>query len=198
MNNALATKLRKDFPVLNKYTYLDSAATSQKPKQVIKAMTRFYEEQNANIHRGVYKLSEQATILYEDAHTEVADFIGSEQEEIVFTRNTTESINLLAYTIQNIMPTRKEIVLTELEHHSNLVPWQQFAKRHGMKLKFIPVKKDFTLDYGAAEKLISKQTAIVAVNHVSNVFGTINDVEKLVSLAASKGALSVVDGAQAV
>ena len=198
MDNNVARGLKEDFPILKSCTYLDSAATTQKPRQVIDAMSRFYSSQYANIHRGVYKLSQEATMLYEDAHTEVADFIGSEQDEVIFTRNTTESINLLSYTLHEILPKRKEIVLTELEHHSNLVPWQQFAKRHGMKLRFIPLKKNFTLDYGAAEKLISRNTALIAVNHVSNVFGTINDVERLVSLAASKGALSVVDGAQAV
>ena len=196
-------ELRKDFPLLQKkihgkpIIYLDNAATTQKPQAVIAAVKRYYEEENANVHRGVYALSQEATELYEGAHKVVGAFINAEPEEIIFTRGTTESINLLAYTIHSLIPDGKnEIVLTEMEHHSNLVPWQQFAKRHGFTLKYISLKEDYTLDYDDAKEKITDKTAVVAFTHISNALGTINDVSLLITLAKEKGALTVIDAAQ--
>ena len=200
ITNEKAKALKADFPIFKNnpgLVYLDTAATSQRPQEVIDAEKKFYEEQNANIHRGVYQLSAQATEAYENAHATVAEFINADKEEIIITRNTTESINLLRYTLGTLAK-GKHLVLTELEHHSNLVPWQEFAKEHNMQLKFIPIKEDYTLDLDAAAKLITKDTAIVAVNYVSNALGTINDVATLCKLGKSVGAIAVVDAAQAV
>lgn len=197
-----ANELRKDFPILRtkmngkRIVYLDNAATTQKPKQVIQAIKEFYEKDNANIHRGIYTLSEQATQKYEDAKKTVAGFINAQPNEIIFTRSTTESLNLLAFTLLEIINGRNEIVLTEMEHHANLVPWQQVAQRKGWTLKFIKMKDDFTLDYEDAKNKITEKTAIVSVGHVSNALGTINDVELLCKQAHEKGAFFIVDAAQ--
>ena len=200
-----AKELRKDFPILRTkmngkpIIYLDNAATTQKPKQVINAIKEFYEKDNANIHRGIYTLSEQATQKYEDARKTVAEFINAQPNEIIFTRSTTESLNLLAFTLPELFTGKKErneIVLTEMEHHANLVPWQQAAKRKGWTLKFIRMKEDFTLDYEDAKNKISEKTAIVSVGHVSNALGTINDVALLSKIAHEKEALMIVDAAQ--
>ena len=202
LNNTTARKLKKDFPIFktNKnLIYLDSASTTQKPKQVIESVKNFYEKANANIHRGVYKLSQKATEKYEDSRKIIAKFINASQEEIIFTKNTTESINLLSYTLPSILPKGKnEIVLSEMEHHSNLVPWQELAKRNKMKLKFIKIKKDFTLDMKDARKKITNKTAILSVVHVSNTLGTINPVKELIKIAKKKNVLTIVDAAQSV
>ena len=202
LNNATAKKLKKDFLIFknNKnLIYLDNASTTQKPKQVIEAVKRFYENSNANIHRGVYKLSQKATEKYDNSKKTVAEFINADEKEIIFTRSTTESINLLSYTIESIIPKRKnEIVLTEMEHHSNLVPWQQLAKRNRMKLKFIKIKKDFTLDIKDARRKITNKTAILSFTHVSNTLGTINPVKELIKIAKKKNTLTVIDAAQSV
>ena len=193
---------KKDFPIFKnnpKLVYLDSASTSQKPKQVIKAISDFYEKENANIHRGIYALSENATKKYILARETIAKFINAETNEIIFTKNTTESINLLSNVLKEILPKGKnEIVLTEMEHHSNLVPWQQFAKKNNFKLKFIPITKNYELDYEKAKKIINDKTAILGVAHISNVFGTINNIEFLVSLAKEKKAITIIDAAQSV
>lgn len=198
-----AKKIKNDFPILknNKYrknlVYLDNAATSQKPVSVIRAISDYYENYNANVHRGIYKLSEVASVAYEDAHKKVAKFINAEGfDEIVFTRNTTESINLLAYSLLRDLKKGDEIVLSEMEHHSNLVPWQQLAKEHGLKMRFIRFDAGCLLDMKHAKSLITKKTKIVSCTHASNVLGTINPVKELAKLAHSVGALMVVDGAQ--
>ncbi|MBI4738305.1 cysteine desulfurase [Candidatus Woesearchaeota archaeon] len=198
-----AIEIKKDFPILNEnahrknLVYLDNAATSQKPKSVITAMTRYYEEFNANVHRSVHKLSELATEAYERAHEKTAQFIGAQSgEEIIFTKNTTEALNLLAYTLCKNLKAGEEIVLTEMEHHSNLVPWQQIAKEKGLTIRFIKVGKDFRLDIKHARSLITDKTKIVSCVHLSNVLGTINPVKELAQLAHKHGAVMVVDGAQ--
>ena len=197
-----AQQLRKEFPLLRtkmngkRIVYLDNAATTQKPKQVIAALKKFYEKHNANIHRGIYTLSEQTTQKYEDAKKTVADFINAQPDEIIFTRSTTESLNLLAYTLPEIINGRDEIVLTEMEHHANLVPWQQVAKRKGWNVVFIKMKEDFMLDYDDAKNKITERTAIVSIVHVSNALGTVNDVALLGKIAHEKGALFIVDAAQ--
>ena len=189
-----------DFPILkNGVVYLDSAATSQKPKQVINSIVQFYTEENANIHRGIYDLSEKATEKYNGARETIAKFINAETKEIIFTKNTTESINFLAYVLKDLIPPKKnEIVLTEMEHHSNLIPWQEFAKKNNFKLKFIPITKNYELDYKKAKKIINNKTAILAATHVSNVFGTINNIKFLVSLAKEKKAITIIDAAQSI
>jgi cysteine desulfurase/selenocysteine lyase len=192
--------MKKDFPIFERrkeLVYLDSAATSQKPRRVINALKKFYEEDNANPHSGVYALSYDAGKKYEDARKTIAGFINADSEEIIFTRNTTESINLLSHTLHEVMDKeRKEIVVSEMEHHSNLIPWQEFAKRNGMTLKWIPLKDDLMLDYEKAREIINRQTAILAVTHASNVLGSVNDVKKLIGMCKENGALSVIDAAQ--
>ena len=193
---------KKDFPIFKKnkkLIYFDSASTSQKPKQVIKSITNFYENENANIHRGIYTLSEKATKKYNQAREIVAKFINAKPNEVIFTKNTTESINSLTYKIKDLIPKKKdEILLTEMEHHSNLIPWQEFAKKYNFKLKFIPINENYELDYKKAKELINDKTAILAVTHVSNVFGTINNIKFLASLAKEKKAIIVIDAAQSI
>ncbi len=198
-------KIRADFPILKRkvhgkpLVYLDNAATSQKPKQVIDAITNYYSDYNANIHRGVHKLSEEATEAYEEAHKKTADFINAGgMEEIIFTKNTTESINLLAYSLTSNLKKGDEIVLTQMEHHSNLVPWQQIAKQRGLILKFIRLNTDGTLSEESINETITKKTKIVSLTHISNVLGTINDVKSIAKIAHENNALAVVDGAQSV
>ena len=202
INDKTAKKLKKDFPIFknNKdLIFLDNASTTQKPKQVINAIKEFYKNSNANIHRGVYKLSQKATEKYENSKKTVAKFINSSPEEIIFTKSTTEGINSLAYTLPSIFPNGKnEIVLTEMEHHSNLIPWQQLAKRKKMKLKFIKVKNDFTLDMKDAKSKVTNKTAILSVVHVSNSLGTINPIKELIKIAKKKNTLTIIDAAQSV
>lgn len=193
---------KKDFPIFEKnkkLIYLDSASTSQKPKNVIEAIKNFYENENANIHRGIYNLSENATEKYNSSRKKTAEFINANEKEIIFTKNTTESINLLAKNIKPILKKGKnEIVLTEMEHHSNLVPWQKFVEENDFKLKFIPINSNYELNYNEAEKLINEKTALVSLTHISNVFGTINDVKKIINLAKEKNALTIIDVAQSI
>ena len=193
---------KEDFPIFEnhpKLVYLDSAATSQRPKQVIKSITDFYEKENANIHRGVYPLSEQATERYNEARRKVGEFINAQEKEVIFTRNTTESLNLLCHRIKSLVKVGKdEVLVSEMEHHSNLVPWQQFAKKHNFKLKLIPITDNYELDYDRAKELITDKTAIISVTHVSNVFGTINDIKTLINLAKEKQALTIIDAAQSI
>jgi len=199
IDNDSAKELKKDFPLLRKNViYLDNAATSQKPREVIDALNTYYEETNANIHRGVYPLSAQSTQLYDDARKEIAKLINASFEEVIFTGGTTESLNLLSFTLFPLFKERKEIVLTEMEHHANIVPWQQMAKRHGLVLKFIKMKDDFTLDYDDAKEKITENTALVSFAHISNALGTVHNIAALVALAKDKGALTVVDAAQSV
>jgi len=193
---------KKDFPIFDNHpdlVYLDSAATSQRPKQIIKSITNFYEKENANIHRGVYTLSEQATTKYNEARKKVANFLNADEKEIVFTRNTTESINILSNRIKPLIKEGKdEILLTEMEHHSNLVPWQQFAKENNFKLKFIQITDNYELDYEKAKELINEKTALLSVTHISNVLGTINDIKLLIDLAKEKNTLTIIDAAQSI
>ena len=198
----MKNKFKKDFPIfknLPKLVYLDSAATSQRPKIVVDALKNFYEKENANIHRGIYTLSEDATKNYELVRKKIANFINSNADEIIFTKNATEGFNLLANTIKELISKDKnEIVLTDMEHHSNLLPWQNFAKKYKFKLKFIPLTKNYELDYDKAKELINKKTAIISFTFVSNVLGTINDAQKLISLANTQKAMTIIDASQAI
>lgn len=199
-------RVRADFPILsrsihgNPLVYLDSAATSQKPNSVIDAISDFYRTTNANVHRGVYVLSVEATDLYEGARLKTANFIGAEvTDEIIFTRNTTEAINLVArmWGAANL-GAGDEILLTEMEHHSNLVPWFMLAKDVGAKLRFLPITDDGVLDLSAWDELFTERTKVVAFGLVSNVLGTINPVEEIVRRAHDGGAVVMVDAAQGV
>jgi cysteine desulfurase / selenocysteine lyase len=200
------THLRDDFPILRRQVhgkplvYLDNAATSQKPRQVIQALVDYYEGYNANIHRGVHALAEQATEAYENARRKVGRFIGADgPDTILFTRNTTEAINLVAQTWgrQQVGPC-DEIITTELEHHSNIVPWQLLAQEKGARLRYIEVRPDGTLDLEQYARLLGPRTRLVTLAHVSNVLGTISPVAQIARLAHQYGALVLVDGAQSV
>ncbi|MBM9479142.1 cysteine desulfurase [Listeria monocytogenes] len=199
-------KIRADFPILAQeinekpLAYLDNAATSQKPKQVIEALTHYYEFDNANVHRGVHTLAARATDAYESARGKVAKFIRArEVAEIIFTRGTTSAINLVvdSYAEANI-EAGDEIVISYLEHHSNLIPWQQLAKRKGAVLKYIELEEDGTISVEQAKKTIGEKTKIVALAHVSNVLGTITPIKEIAAIAHQFGAVILVDGAQAV
>jgi cysteine desulfurase/selenocysteine lyase len=198
--------IRDDFPIFQRsmhgkpLVYLDSAATSQKPQVVLSALEDYYRRYNANIHRGLYQIAEEATSAYENARKKVAAFIGApDAGEVIFTRNTTEAINLVAYSWgrTNVGP-GDEIVLTEMEHHSNLVPWILLSQQTGATLKHIPFDDSGYLDLEAGRRLITDRTKLVAAVHMSNVFGTINPVAELADLAHQHGALMLVDGAQSV
>lgn len=201
-----ANKVREDFPILKRevrgkpLVYLDSAATSQKPVQVIRALTDYYENYNSNIHRGIHTLSEEATAAYEDTRKKTADFIGaSSTEEVIFTRNTTESINLVMYAWgRKYLKEGDEILLTLMEHHSDIVPWIILSREKKIKIKYIPVTEDGHLDLSTLSMLITHRTKLVCVTQMSNVFGTINPVREIVDAAHRVGALCLVDGAQSV
>jgi cysteine desulfurase/selenocysteine lyase len=199
-------KIREDFPILkrkvNDYPliYFDNAATSQKPSQVIEAIKDFYENHNANVHRAVHTLSQEASGLYEDAHDEVAKFINAgSMEETIFVRGTTEAINLVAYAwgLHNLKR-GDEVLVTLMEHHSNIVPWENLSRLNGFQVKYAPVNNDGTLNYEAFEEMISCKTRIVCMSHVSNVTGVVNDVKRIARTAHDHGALILVDGAQSV
>jgi len=191
---------KKDFPIFQKnknLIYLDSAATTQKPKVVIDAINQFYKEFNANINRGLYDLSIKSTEAYESSREKIANFINADKNEIIFTSGTTDSLNKLSRALPKLFNKKNEIVLTEMEHHSNLVPWQETAKESKMKLKFIPLK-NMELDYEIAEKIINEKTAIVSLTHLSNSLGTINNIEKIIELAKKHGAIVIIDAAQSI
>ncbi len=200
----------KDFPILHRtvrggksLVYLDSGATSQKPIQVIEAESDFYKNSNAAVHRGAHLLAEEASIAYEDARKKVANFIGGKIEETIFTKSATESINALAYSFGNSQKGSKfylapgdEIVVTEMEHHANLIPWQQLAKRTGAKLRWFPVTAEGRLDLTQIDQIINSKTKIVAFTHQSNVLGTIPPVATIVEKARSVNALTILDACQ--
>ena len=195
--------IRKDFPILQRkvhnkpLVYFDNAATSQKPKQVIDAIDFYYKNYNANVHRSIHQLGEEATAEYEKARQKVADFINADSHQnIIFTKNSTEGLNLLAYSLTADLKKDDEIVISQLEHHSNFVPWQQMAKHLGLKLKFIEIDDEAKLDEESIKKNITKSTRIVSVNHISNAIGTINPVEEITKIAHENGALMVIDGSQ--
>ncbi len=199
-------KIRLDFPILakqifgNPLVYLDNAATSQKPRQVIDALVDYYENFNANVHRGVHTLSMEATDKYEDAREKVSAFINSESSDsVIWTRNASESLNLVAYSWgENNINEGDEILLTPMEHHSNLVPWQELARRKNADIKFIPMLENGTLDMDRVDDLITEKTALVSAVHMSNALGTINPVRELGVKAHRMGAKILVDGAQSV
>ena len=199
-------RIRRDFPILKRdigdarLVYLDNAATSQRPVQVLAEMTRFYRDHNANIHRGVHTLSVEATDLYEEARGKVARFINARRpEELVFTRNTTESINLVAHGWgRKFLQAGDEVVISEIEHHSNIVPWQMLRDERGIVLKYIPMQPDGTLDLDVARQVIGPKTKLLAVTAMSNALGTIVPLDVLIPMAREHGAKVLIDGAQSV
>lgn len=192
----------KDFPLLQnrKIAYLDSGATTQKPVQVLEAIEKFYENNNANPHRGAYSLSIEATEEYENTRTKIANFINAKhREEIIFSKNATESLNLIAYSygLDNLKKD-DEIVISIMEHHSNLVPWQKVSKTTGAKLNYMYMNDQFELSDEEIESKITDKTKIVGITHVSNVLGTINNIEKIIKYAHKKGAIVIVDASQSI
>ena len=200
------SKIRQDFPILSRevyglpLVYLDNAATSQKPRSVIQALVDYYEGYNSNVHRGVHALSMEATDRYEEAREKVARFIGAETpESIVWTRNTTEGINLVANTwARENIKAGDEIVVSHIEHHSNLVPWQRVAKEKGAALRFLPMADDGSMDMDAVDSIITPRTRLLAVVHTSNSLGTIHPIKELSARARAVGAAVLIDGAQSV
>ena len=199
--------LRKDFPILEReirpgipLVYLDSTATTQKPRLVLEAMEKYYRTNNANVHRGVHTLAEEATAMYEGARAAVAKFINAASpEQIIFTRNATESINLVAYTWARAnLKAGDRIILTEMEHHSNLVPWHMLVSERGVELEFVPVTPEGLLDQEVYHHLLTHNPKLVAFSGMSNVLGTINPVAEMARLAHAAGAIVLVDGAQSV
>lgn len=199
--------IKADFPVLKReikpgipLTYLDSAATSQKPQQVIQVLSHYYEYFNANIHRGVHTLAEEATSAYEGARKKIADFIHARKPaEVIFTRNATESINLVVKSwARTNLSDGDVVILTEMEHHSNLVPWQMLAEEKRLRLEFIPVEADGLLNLDEYKKLLELNPKIVSFMHMSNVLGTINPAKQIIQLAHQAGAIVLVDGAQSI
>ena len=194
--------IKKDFPLLENenITYLDSGATTQKPIQVIKAVEEFYQKYNANPHRGAYSLSIEATEEYENTRTKIAEFINAKhREEIIFSKNATESLNLIAYSYgMDNLKKDDEVVISIMEHHSNLVPWQKVTKKTGSKLNYMYINDEFELTDEEIEDKITDKTKIVGITHVSNVLGTINNVKKIIKYAHKKGAIVIVDASQSI
>lgn len=205
MSELDVAKIREDFPIFTrtirdgkKLVYLDSGATSQKPQSVIDAEVNFYSKNNAAAHRGAHQLAEEATEAMESARQIVADFLGGEIDEIVFTKSATESLNLLAYSYTSLITKDDSIVVTEMEHHANLIPWQQLAERTGATLKWFEVDNDGRLDLSSIDAVITEDTKIVALTHQSNVLGTINPLEAIAARAHEVGAVVILDACQSV
>tara|TARA_B110000285_G_scaffold99334_1_gene113149 strand:- start:1914 stop:3131 length:1218 start_codon:yes stop_codon:yes gene_type:complete len=197
-------KIRADFPILSRkvngypLVYLDNAATSQKPQAVIDSIVDYYSNYNANIHRGVHSLSQEATDAYEMARKTIQEHFGIKNaHETIFTSGTTHGINIVASGFTNLLKKGDEIIVSAMEHHSNIVPWQMLCERSGTILKVIPMNENGTLQFSAYEKLLSEKTKLVFVNHVSNALGTINPIEEIIAKAHEKGAAVLIDGAQA-
>lgn len=195
-------KIRDDFPIFKnnpKFIYFDNASTTQKPNKVINAISDYYENYNANVHRGIYEISERSTQAYENVRDKVTDFIGAkDRRSIVFTKGATESINLVANSIGKTLNPLDEVLITEMEHHSNIIPWQLACNRHGARMCHISILNDGSLDLSNINDLITEKTKIVCLIHQSNVFGTINNIDKIIKIAHEKGALVLIDAAQSV
>lgn len=200
-----ADKYRDDFPILSRevygkpLVYFDNTASTQTPRQVVDTVTDMYFHHKANVHRGVHALSQEATSLMEESRRKVKDFIGATSEkEVIFTRGTTESINLVASSYGALLNEGDEVILSVMEHHSNIVPWQLLRDRRGIVIKVVPILEDGSLDMEAYRSLLSSRTKVVSITHVSNVLGTVNPVREIIRLAHEVGAVALIDGAQAV
>ena len=197
--------IRSQFPILTEkvhgkpLVYFDNAATTQKPQKVIDRINAYYSSENANIHRGVHHLSQVATKDYEDARIRIKNYIGAEKEnEIVFTKGTTDGINLIASSYGELMKKGDEVLISAMEHHSNIVPWQLLAERKGIVLKIIPIHRDGTLDMARFEEMLNDRTKLVSITHISNTLGTINPIETIINRAHKFGAKVLIDGAQSI
>lgn len=197
--------LRREYPILDRkvygkpLVYLDNTATTQTPRCVVDSITDMYFAHKANVHRGVHALSQEATMMMEETRRSVADLIGAaSSDEIIFTRGTTESINLVASSYGSLLNEGDEVILTVMEHHSNIVPWQLLRDRRGIVIKVVPMLEDGSLDMEAYASLLTDRTKVVSVTHVSNVLGTVNPVERIIRMAHEKGAVVLIDGAQAI
>lgn len=200
-----ADKYRDDFPILSRevygkpLVYFDNTASTQTPRQVVDTVTDMYFHHKANVHRGVHALSQEATSLMEESRRKVKDFIGATSEkEVIFTRGTTESINLVASSYGALLNEGDEVILSVMEHHSNIVPWQLLRDRRGIVIKVVPILEDGSLDMETYRSLLSPRTKVVSITHVSNVLGTVNPVREIIRLAHEAGAVALIDGAQAV
>jgi cysteine desulfurase/selenocysteine lyase len=198
-------EIRKEFPFVDinvngkKLVYFDNGATSQKPKRVLDRISRFYAKENANIHRGVHTLSQEATSAYEDARISIQKYLGAKHShEIIFTKGTTDSINLVAFSFGELLKEGDEIIISAMEHHSNIVPWQMLCERKGCKLKVIPMNQKGELLLDEYQKLLTSRTKLVSVTHISNALGTINDVKYITDEAHNVGAKVLIDGAQSI
>ena len=199
--NHFSTDIKADFPIFNSsdLIYLDNASTTQKPSKVLKEIDSFYKETNANVHRAIYSIGNEATRRFESAREKVAKFINApSSKEIVFTSGATESINLLARSLVSNLEPGDEILLSAMEHHSNIVPWQMMAEKFKVKIKYLPINKIGELDLNDSEQYFTSRTKIVSITHISNVLGTINPIEDLAKMAHKVGALFISDGAQGV
>lgn len=197
--NDWANKIKNDFPIFDSsdLIYLDNAATTQKPQSVISAVDAFYKETNANVHRAIYSIGNEATKRYEDSREKVSSFINApSSKEVIFTSGATESLNLLAYSLVSTLEPGDEILLSEMEHHSNIVPWQIMAKKFNLIIRYLPIDEIGELDLSNSEDFFTKKTKIVSIAHVSNVLGTINPIKKLAAMAHNVGAIFIADGAQ--
>jgi len=197
----MKNKFKKDFKIFktNKsLVYLDSAATAQTPDVVVVAMNDYYQKFNANVHRGLYSLAQKADQAYEDSRVKIAKFIGAENDEIVFTSGATHGLNLLAVSLSRNLKKGDNVVLSRMEHHANLVPWQEMARKHEFEIRFIELTNDYRLDLGSAAKVIDGNTKIVSIIHASNTLGTINPVEEIIKIAKNVGAISILDSSQYV
>ena len=196
--------IRNEFPILDQkingedLVYLDNAASTQKPKSVINAIKDYYENDHSNVHRGVHTLSVRATEAYENARCKVADFLNSpNKHQIIFTKGTTESVNLIASSVTNLIQENDEILISSMEHHSNIVPWQELCKRTGAVLKVIPINENGELLIDEYESMVSDRTKLVSVVHLSNTLGSINPIEDIIRIAKSYDVITMIDGAQA-
>jgi cysteine desulfurase/selenocysteine lyase len=204
MNNNMTSNIREEFPILSlhkeKLIYFDNAATSQKPRNVIEAMNKFYSTDNANIHRGVYDLAKRATIIYEKIRNKIRDFINAEESsEIIFVKGATEAINLVAQSYgSKYLKAGDDVIISRMEHHSNIVPWQCICEKFGANLRIINITAQGELDLDHYESLLNERTKLVAITHVSNVLGTINPVKKIIAKAHNYNIPVLIDGAQAI
>ena len=192
--------IKKDFPIFNNnpsLIYLDNAATTQKPQCVIDTIVEFYSFYNSNVHRGAYKIAERATSAFENARENIATFINADNNELILTKGTTESINLIAYTFGLALNHGDEVIISEMEHHSNILPWQML-KKNNIILKFIPIDKHGNLNIEKLDSLITERTKLISIIHMSNVLGTINPIDEIISLAKKNGVLTLIDAAQSI